>query len=258
MTIQEIQAQLKAQGFEVSEAAIATQLQSLKLKPEDITADVQEIAIEDLAQAFTDEQNEKAIAPRKRTQKQAIAEIKQWFNQFELTFTESEIKTKLQGDNLDPVSVTLEQVQEWAEQIKHGTGYGLVKKEAPPTTQPDPDLAIAKSEATGMGTQPPVQQSESVEEIRIDIPAQAIANVENLAVGMILKIDNQVDAMATSVARLANNAPALFAYKLNQKIGMQPGATEAQSLAEHDSAWNASRSRINDLIGNIQPGAIAS
>lgn len=139
----------------------------------------------------------------------------------------------------------------------------LATQEQTPITQPQADspvetTAIAKSETNDMAQQPPVEQGESVDEIKIEIPAQAIASVENMAVGMVLQIDSEVDAMATSVARLANNAGALFAYKLNQKIGMQSGVNEAESLARHGDAWSASRSRINDLISNIQQGAIAS
>jgi hypothetical protein len=197
-----------------------------------------------------------------------ITEIQKALKEQGINFKPAQIEEKLQAYEMKPDQVTPEVLTGWVEDLRQsedkpakGRGGGLAKNKSEAIATPPPSEkngAIAKSETKDMAPQPPVEQGEPVEEIRIEIPAQAIANVENLAVGMILKIDNQVDAMATSVARLANNAPALFAYKLNQKIGMQRGATEAQSLAEHDGAWSASRSRINDLINNIQQGAIAS
>lgn len=199
-----------------------------------------------------------------------IAEIQAQFRGHGLEYSDAEVKERLAKAGVGEENVDADLIAVWAEaareqgqnpsttKVKRGKGRGLAKQETVPAAQPDLGGAIAKSETNGMATQPPIEQGKPVEEIRIDIPAQAIASVENMAVGMVLQIDSEVDAMATSVARLANNAGALFAYKLNQKIGMQSGVNEAESLARHGDAWSASRSRINDLISNIQQGAIAS
>jgi hypothetical protein len=193
-----------------------------------------------------------------------VADIKQLLSRQGITVTDEQITEALSEVEMTAEEITDETLPALAKYFappksRRGKGGKLAKsEEAPPAAQPDLGSAIAKSEASDMATQPPVEQGEPVEEIKIEIPAQAIASVENIAVGMVLQIDSEVDAMATSVARLANNAGALFAYKLNQKIGMQSGVNEAESLARHGDAWSASRSRINDLISNIQQGAIAS
>jgi hypothetical protein len=157
MTIQEIQEQLKGEGIEASEEAIAAKLQTLKIKPEDITDEIQEIAIQDLVQAFSDERNGRAIAPKKRTQKQALAEIRGWFTQFGLNYTEAQLKASLQKEQIDPLEVSIEWVKNWAEQLRSKSLTTV--ESASPATQPPTQAPTQPQQAIDLETQQVIANS---------------------------------------------------------------------------------------------------
>lgn len=227
MTIQEIQEQLKNAGIEATEEAIAAKLKSLKIKPADITEEIREIAIQDLVQAFSDEQNSSAIAPRKRTQKQAIADIKEWFAQCGLNYTEDRIKSKLQEYGFDPLAIDQPYVHRWAEQMKSGS-LTTVDSSHPSSPQ-SPDQ--------------PQQQ----------VNFQPITSTIHTTVEQLVRANHEGEQEAiAAVAAYLKDSPTRVVNGVSQQLATIDMSSPLDAvLQQQRSAWASTHDAIRQAIANV-------
>lgn len=235
MNLQELKGQLESQNIKADEAAIASKLEAIGITPEEITDEIQEVVIQDLAQAFRDEQNGSAIAPRKRSQKQAIADIRNEFARHGIQYTDVQIKNALQSKNMDAVDVELSQVQDWANEIN---GSYLAKAEQ----------AIAP--------QPPSQSNETPPEV-IDIPWSAQQAIASGADSMRSNVGSYI---AQQEAELSETQSLLVQYNralevrlwtgVGQQLQSQGGPAFDIAKANREG-WDKLKSSLKTAIANV-------
>ena len=232
MNLQELKGQLEAQDIKADEAAIASKLESIGIAAEQITDEIQEVVIQDLAQAFRDEQNGSAIAPRKRSQKQAIADIKRWFTECGLNYSEDRIKTRLQEYELDAATIDQAYVHRWAEQMKRES--------------------LAPIESAQPSVQSPTQQPKV-----IDIPWEAQQAIASGADSMRSNVGNYITQQE---AELKETQSLLVQYNralevrlwtgVGQELQSQGGPAFDIAKANREG-WDKLKSSLKTAIANV-------